>query len=177
LPYDLKHIKYFTLALGDSSYPFYCRAGKTMDTRRLGKMGGERILERVDVDQEEVTAIQKWASKVTDKLRSISPSIKQLEHDYLFEKQKLGLIKEKTIKIGKVKKKKPLSSRVSLVESLTLVDEKSDKETIHIEFDISNSGMTYECGGNFIFLDSLAVLPRNHPQETKLILDFFGKIT
>jgi hypothetical protein len=75
-----------------------------MDTCRLEKMGGERMLDRVDVDQEEVTAIQKWADKVTDKLRNISPSVTLLEHDYLYEKQKLGLIKEKTIKIGKVKR-------------------------------------------------------------------------
>lgn len=75
-----------------------------MDTFRLEKMGGERLLDRVDVDQEEATAIQKWAGKVTDKLRCVSPSVKLLEHDYLYEKQKLGLIKEKTIKIGKVKR-------------------------------------------------------------------------
>ena len=40
-----------------------------------------------------------------------------------------------------------------------------DKETIHAEFDLSGSDITYECG------DALGIYPRNNPPEVDNLLN------
>src|SRR3546814_8024327 len=41
--------RFAVLALGDSTYEFYCEAGKRLD-RRFEKLGAERLAQRVDCD-------------------------------------------------------------------------------------------------------------------------------
>ena len=41
--FKLKKLKYGVLALGDTSYPLFCKAGEDVDTQ-LEKLGGERVV-------------------------------------------------------------------------------------------------------------------------------------
>src|SRR4051794_33135934 len=52
--FKLDKLKYGVLALGDTSYPLFCKAGEDVD-QQLGKLGGERIvpLQKCDVDYED----------------------------------------------------------------------------------------------------------------------------
>src|SRR4030095_74788 len=65
--FKLPKLKYGVLALGDTSYPMFCKAGEDVD-HQLGSLGGERIVEiqRCDVDFE--TDAQKWMNDVIQKI-------------------------------------------------------------------------------------------------------------
>ena len=45
----LEHLSYAVLALGDSSYEFFCNAGLLLD-QRLEALGAVKLTDRVDVD-------------------------------------------------------------------------------------------------------------------------------
>src|SRR6266700_2546819 len=61
--FKLEHLKYGVLALGDTSYPLFCKAGEDVDSQ-LQKMGGQRIvyLQKCDVDYE--ADAEGWFSQV-----------------------------------------------------------------------------------------------------------------
>ena len=63
-------------------------------------------------------------------------------------------------------KKNPYSS--AIVNIYNLNDERSDKETYHIEFDLANSGVEYEAG------DALGVITANDTQEVEVLLSACG---
>ncbi len=48
---QMKDTAFAVFALGDTSYEFFCQAGKDFDNR-LGELGAERLLDRVDADVE-----------------------------------------------------------------------------------------------------------------------------
>jgi sulfite reductase (NADPH) flavoprotein alpha-component len=60
---SLNKLKYSVLALGDTAYPLFCKAGEEMDIQ-LQRMGGQRIcaLQKCDTDYEE--AAGQWFDRV-----------------------------------------------------------------------------------------------------------------
>ena len=65
--FRLDKLKYSVLALGDTSYPLFCKAGEDVDEQLL-KLGGDRIasIQRCDVEYDEDA--QQWFSTVLKKL-------------------------------------------------------------------------------------------------------------
>ena len=65
--FKLPKLKYGVLALGDTSYPMFCKAGEDVD-HQLGNLGGERIVDirRCDVDFEHEA--HNWMNDVLHKL-------------------------------------------------------------------------------------------------------------
>src|SRR5664279_2805807 len=65
--FKLPKLKYGVLALGDTSYPMFCKAGEDVD-HQLGNLGGERIVDirRCDVDFE--GEAQNWMNDVLQKI-------------------------------------------------------------------------------------------------------------
>ena len=49
------------LALGDTSYEFFCESGKDWD-RRLEQMGATRLVDRVDCDVDYDSMAEAWAA-------------------------------------------------------------------------------------------------------------------
>lgn len=66
---DLNQVKYCLLAIGDSSYPLYCKAGEQLDTL-LKKQGSTPViaLQKLDVDYKDHTKV--WFDTVLDVLRN-----------------------------------------------------------------------------------------------------------
>ena len=58
----LENVKYSVLALGDSSYEFFCQTGKDFD-ERLGKLGATAIEPRVDCDVEYEADAAGWIER------------------------------------------------------------------------------------------------------------------
>ncbi|MCA9528434.1 MAG: flavodoxin domain-containing protein, partial [Myxococcales bacterium] len=59
----LGHLRYAVLGLGDSSYPKFCQCAKDFD-RRLGELGGQRLLARVDCDVDFEGVFNGWLGQV-----------------------------------------------------------------------------------------------------------------
>ncbi|HEY4206694.1 MAG TPA: flavodoxin domain-containing protein, partial [Puia sp.] len=66
---QLGSLKYGVLALGDTSYPLFCKAGEDVD-QQLNRMGGQRIvnLQKCDTDYE--TEAGSWFDGILQKLLS-----------------------------------------------------------------------------------------------------------
>ena len=64
----LASTKYAVLSLGDSSYEFFCQTGKDFD-ERLGKLGGQAIVERLDCDVDYEAEAEAWLNKLIESLK------------------------------------------------------------------------------------------------------------
>lgn len=56
---DLKKLQYAVIALGDSSYPLFCQAGKDLD-KKLSELGGQEIIPRIDFDVDYNDSLVSW---------------------------------------------------------------------------------------------------------------------
>jgi len=67
---QLPELQYSVLALGDTSYPKFCEAGRIVD-ERLAKLGAKRLLPRVDCDVDFAKLAQTWADDALARVRDI----------------------------------------------------------------------------------------------------------
>ena len=65
---QLPDLQYSVLALGDTSYPKFCEAGRVVD-ERLAKLGARRLLPRVDCDVDFEKLAQTWADDALARVR------------------------------------------------------------------------------------------------------------
>ena len=137
--FKLNSLKYSVLALGDTSYPLYCKTGEEMD-EQFEKLGGVRIapLQKCDVEYE--ADANAWFNSVLEKLSSTKIGVSQssgAENVATVVAKKAG----KQIYTGDV------------LTKINLNDRGSSKETWHIE--IAAEGLEYLCG------DSIGIVPEN----------------
>src|ERR1700730_3779822 len=64
--FKLEKLKYGVLALGDTAYPLFCKAGEDVDAQ-LNKLGGQRIVSLQMCDTDFETEAGKWFSEVLKK--------------------------------------------------------------------------------------------------------------
>jgi len=67
---QLPELQYSVLALGDTSYPKFCEAGRVVD-ERLAKLGAKRLLPRVDCDVDFEKLAQTWADDALARVREL----------------------------------------------------------------------------------------------------------
>jgi sulfite reductase (NADPH) flavoprotein alpha-component len=67
---QLPELQYSVLALGDTSYPKFCEAGRVVD-ERLAKLGAKRLLPRVDCDVDFEKLAQTWADDALARAREL----------------------------------------------------------------------------------------------------------
>jgi sulfite reductase (NADPH) flavoprotein alpha-component len=65
---QLPELQFSVLALGDTSYPKFCEAGRVVD-ERLAKLGAKRLLPRVDCDVDFEKLAQTWADDALARMR------------------------------------------------------------------------------------------------------------
>jgi sulfite reductase (NADPH) flavoprotein alpha-component len=65
---QLPELQFSVLALGDTSYPKFCEAGRVVD-ERLAKLGARRLLPRVDCDVDFEKLAQTWADDALARMR------------------------------------------------------------------------------------------------------------
>ena len=138
--FKLEKLKYSVLALGDTSYPLFCKTGEEVD-EQLNRLGGSRIapLQKCDVDYEDDA--NGWINAILDKL---CVPVKKVHQG------------APAAVIAPLKKSGKQIYKGKLLTHINLNDRGSNKETFHIE--IAAEGLDYQCG------DSIGIVPENDSQ-------------
>ena len=148
---NLSNIKYSVLALGDTGYEEFCHAGKLIDTR-FEQLGATRIQDRVDCDVDYEELSEKWTSSLIAKWKPEAQVIKEKSNDQS--------------NLNEYNRKNPYSAK--LLSNRMLSGVNSNKEIMHYEIDLGDSGLKYEVG------DSLSIFPTNKEDLVNKIIDRLG---
>ncbi|HTN61901.1 MAG TPA: flavodoxin domain-containing protein, partial [Devosia sp.] len=147
----LEGVRFAVMALGDSTYEFYCEAGKRLD-RRLEELGAERLAPRIDCDVDQLGLGKNWAGEVLQGLAQsngptaavvVAPAASPAARSF-----------DQT---------NPYHAEV--LENLVITGRGSSKETRHLELSLLESGLLYEPG------DTLGIVPHNDPRVVAELLD------
>ncbi|ASE61252.1 sulfite reductase [Chryseobacterium indologenes] len=144
---NLTHLKFGILALGDSSYPQFCKTGEEVDYR-FEILGAQRIipLKKCDIDYEQEAS--HWIEHVFETVHKTSET------------------SSKNISVPKVSAgRKKYHGKVSSI--INLNDITSDKETYHIEIE-TEEALAYQPGA------ALGILPYNSKQAVEEIIALTG---
>jgi len=144
----MDNTQFSILALGDTSYDLFCKAGIDWDIR-LEALGAKRLFDRVDCDVEFDEAAEDWIGQVIPMMADGATVSLVVDDGSASNKPKYN-------------RKNPFSSKI--IENRLLTSEKSSKETRHYEFSLEGSGLTYEAG------DALNVVPLNCPELVSAIV-------
>ena len=141
----LAGINFSVLALGDTSYEFFCKTGADFDIQ-FEKLGGNRLTDRVDCDLDYEEPAEAW----------IETSLSNLEKLVGTQSSNgVAAFAMPAITTSLYDKKNPFQAEV--LESINLNGRGSAKETLHIELSLEDSGLEYQPG------DALGVYPQNNP--------------
>ena len=149
---DLSHIKFSVLALGDTSYPMFCKTGEDVDAQ-FSKFGAKRVvpLQKCDVEYEEDA--QLWFDKVLSVLEeqpaaaSVAPPV-----------------------VTPALAKKPAGKKYyngTILANINLNDRGSNKRTYHIEIG-TDEPIEYEPG------DTIGIIPKNREDVVNRIISLTG---
>ena len=150
----LANLKYAVIALGDSSYEFFCQTGKDFDNY-LSKLGATAFLDRLDCDVDYEASASEWRKQALEKVKeTLSASDAQVVQ----------------LPVGQAahtenpwNKQTPYTA--SLLTSQKITGRDSGKDVRHIEIDLEGSGITYQPG------DALGVWYENSSDLVAAILD------
>jgi len=131
----LERLKYGVLALGDTSYPLFCKAGEDVD-QQLNKIGGQRLLSLRKLDTDYEAEANAWFDSVLQQLNgsaapAVAPAVVAAPKAQTGKKTWVGTI----------------------LTNINLNDRGSAKQTHHLE--IAAEGVDYQPG------DSIGIVPAN----------------
>ena len=149
----LDGVRYAVLALGDSTYEFFCGAGRRIDAR-LAELGAERLRERVDCDVDYDDPAAGWIDAALAALAPVTPAPGAIS------------VAASPSPAATHDKRNPFPAIV--IENLALTGRGSSKETRHVELSLEGSGLVFEPG------DALGVQPRNDPALVEALLAALG---
>ena len=153
---QMKDTAFAVFALGDTSYEFFCQAGKDFDTR-LGELGAERLLDRVDADVEYKDVAQAWSKRIVDVLKQRVPADVSAQAAPTLA----GSVNQ--VDSSPYTKELPLTATLAVNQKITGRD--SDKDVRHLEIDLGDSGLRYQPG------DALGIWFENDPQLVQEIVE------
>ncbi|WP_223067939.1 assimilatory sulfite reductase (NADPH) flavoprotein subunit [Paenibacillus caui] len=153
---QLPDLQFSVLALGDTSYEFFCQTGKDFD-ERLAQLGAKRLAPRVDCDVDFDEPAAEWMNLVLAALGeasavSVSPA----------EAGSAATIDTES----EYSRTNPF--RAEVLENLNLNGRGSSRETRHLEISLEGSNLKYEPG------DSLGIYPENHSRLVDELIAVMG---
>ncbi len=146
--FTLEKLKFSVLALGDTSYPLFCKTGEEVD-EQLNKLGGSRIapLQKCDLDYDDDA--NEWINRVLEKLSTPL-------------KESPAVVPAAPV-VAAPKKAGKQIYKGTVLTHINLNDRGSSKETYHIEF--TAEGLEYRCG------DSIGIVPEN---DSRVVTDIIA---
>lgn len=146
---QLEGLQYSILALGDTSYEFFCQTGKDFD-KRLEELGGTRLVERADCDVDFDETATEWMSQVSGALAKLV----QAQSGVATQAAGSAVGQPAAAAVeSEYSRANPFQAEV--LENLNLNGRGSDRETRHVEISLEGSDLTYEPG------DSIGIIPEN----------------
>ncbi|GGI68089.1 sulfite reductase [NADPH] flavoprotein alpha-component [Shewanella hanedai] len=161
---NLENLHYSVLALGDSSYEFFCQTGKDFD-ERLSGLGAKAIQPLVECDVDYEEAAEQWQ---LDVLKGVKPLIQTSSASVV------SIGSSASVGESQFTKQKPYTAELLVSQKLTGRD--SDRDVRHVEIDLGESELSYQAG------DALGVWFSNSAELveevlTKLSLDGDTEVT
>ncbi|CAL9370405.1 Sulfite reductase [NADPH] flavoprotein alpha-component [Streptomyces sp. enrichment culture] len=154
----LEALRYAVLGLGDRGYDDFCQAAKVIDTR-LEQLGATRLHDRVDCDVDFEEPAAAWTAAVLDRVAAETGATGAT-----------GAAAPAPAPAGPARsawnKRNPYPARLAVNRLLSAPG--SAKEIRHYEFDLGDSGITYQAG------DALAVVPVNDDVLVGTLLEHLG---
>lgn len=150
----LENLQFSVLALGDSSYEFFCKTGKDFDSK-LEELGGTRLYPRFDCDVDFDEPAGEWLIGVLSSLSEV----------------KGGTVPSSlaaAVQTGESVYSRTNPFKAEILENINLNGRGSNKETRHLEISLEGSGFTFEPG------DALGIYPENDPQLVGQILELLS---
>jgi sulfite reductase (NADPH) flavoprotein alpha-component len=145
----LSDLRFSVCGLGDTAYEKFCQIGKDVDAR-LESLGATRVFPRQDCDVDYEDAFAGWLESALSVLAPASAAAVIHAAAPAFAP---------AVEFGK---KNPFPAET--LDKVILNGEGSAKETLHFEFSLAASGLSYEPG------DALAVIPVNAPEMVRDII-------
>lgn len=155
----LDHLKYSVLALGDTSYEQFCQTGRDFDNVLAG-LGASRLCTRVDCDVDYEDDALEWMDKLSACLQKVDVKATAPTAGTAVNGKALHTYSRKN------------PYEAVLTEKIMLNGRGSSKETVHLEFSLNGSGITYTPG------DVLGVYAPNSASLVEAVLNalkFSGK--
>ena len=144
----LDKLKYSVLALGDSSYPLFCKAGEDVD-ERLATLGAQRIVPMKKCDTDFEPEANEWIDELLHSAMQQAPAIQPVS------------AKTKPAASGKK------IHTGNIITSINLNDRESNKQTYHIEI-ATEDDIVYEPG------DSIGIIAKNSDAAVHKILELLN---
>lgn len=155
---QLSSLRYSVLALGDTSYEYFCQTGKDFD-QKLEELGAQRLSPRIDCDLDYDEPVAEWFQQVISALNGALNAPAIAEETLLAAEDAESLETEYS-------RNHPF--RAEVLENLNLNGRGSDRETRHLELSLAGSNLKFEPG------DALGVYPENHPRLVEEIITAMG---
>lgn len=152
---ELNDLHFSVLALGDSSYEFFCQTGKQLD-ERLEKLGAKRLSPRVDCDLDYDEPAAQWFENVAQSLKKL------IEREPASEGAFVSGVPSSIPEQLKYSRTNPF--RAEILENINLNGRGSNKETRHLELSLEGSNFQFEPG------DSIGIYPENEEELVHLII-------
>lgn len=138
--FKLNQLKFGVLALGDTSYPLFCKAGEDVDAQ-LQKLGGQRVVSLQCCDTDYQSEASTWFSNVLTQLTTAGSAAPAAV----------------SVAVGTPVAKKATGKKIykgTILTNVNLNDRGSSKETYHIEIGVEEE-VDYAPG------DSIGIIPEN----------------
>ncbi|ARF16897.1 assimilatory sulfite reductase (NADPH) flavoprotein subunit [Sporosarcina ureae] len=150
----LDHLQYSVLALGDSSYEFFCKTGADFD-QKLSELGAIPLAPRVDCDLDYDEPAAQWLAAVEVSLEIQTGG-----------QSAAASVEIETTSATQYSRTNPFNAEV--LKNINLNGRGSNKETRHVEISLEGSGLTYEPG------DSVGIYPTNNSDLIDEIISLGG---
>ncbi|SDW23723.1 sulfite reductase (NADPH) alpha subunit [Marinococcus luteus] len=145
----LEDVRFSVLALGDTSYEYFCQTGKDFD-QRLEELGGTRLYPRVDCDVDFDDDAEEW-------IQGVLSSLNELQEETVQAAAPAGGAAPAVPATEQPSYSRTNPFRAEILDNINLNGRGSVKETRHVELSLEGSGLTFEPG------DSLGMFPENDP--------------